>query len=310
MTKYITLILFVAATLFAAANLYAYPDRLIDGESAIVTPHLDLELKEDIIYTKGYINDWGMRSQILTGFFDWLEFSLRCSFNYFPDLSSPTDLYLSYYRNNGYDADNLDMDNPRLSFIEPCFKFKTLPMFLDAYLYTYVKCKIYTGIPVIVPYSEDGRDDNAIAVTTPNANQGQDITIALLSRMTLYSSEKNTFLLTYGTEAVFLANKNWMEENRQKYFMPVGVLSVQLISMDQWMVQVENRFEYWIGRGWHYEVLPGIRWEIQPWTIFEVGVGLPVLGGSVTRYFAGFSYKFGIDKIIEQEIFRPDSFFR
>ena len=263
----------------------------------MIIPHLNFEVKENIIYTQGYVDDWGLKSQLRMGFFGWGEVSFACSFNYYRNIAGTDDLYLDYYRKKGFDVENLDLNNPRLSYIEPKLKFKILTMGKWSDLVSYIKYRKYFGSPIIVEYPEDGRDPNAIAVTSPSAKEGHDMTLGFVTKVFLYHRRNTTILIMCGTEVSYLWDKNWMEDRRERHFMPVVTVSPELISMRKWMLQIENRFEYWVQRGWHYEVLPGIRWEIQPRTIFEIGVGLPIVGGNVRRYFVGFSYEFGKSQI-------------
>ena len=297
MKKFNLHILLILAMTFTCLELFAMPYQLINNESALIIPHLNFEVKEDVIYSTGYIEDYGLKTQLRFGLGNVFEISCAASFNYFPEIKGPDDLYLEYYEKRGYETDEIELDNPRLSYVEPKIKFKTFEIMKHVPLIAYGKYKHSFGIPIIVPYPEDGEDKDAIAVTTPNAYQGKDITIGLVTMFRLSKSVETRPIVTAGIEGVYLWEKDWMEERRDTHVMVVGNFSPALIFLRDWMLQFENRFEYWYGRGWHYEVLPGIRYEIQSKTIFEVGVGIPIMGGAVTRYFFGFAYEFGTSNI-------------
>jgi hypothetical protein len=213
--------------------------------------------------------------------------------NYFFDIQSPDDLYLAFYKKQGYDVDNIKLDNPRLSYWEPKLKVKLFTLYGKYHFVGYVKSKFFRGIPIIVQYPQDGRDKNAIAVTTPNAQQGTDVTAGIVGRVKLSDSPHTIPMLTFGLDHTYSWGKDWMEKRRTSHHMPAVVFAPELVFLRYWMIQLESRYEYWIGRGYHFEVIPGIRWEIQPKNVLQLGIGLPEGGGQVTRIFFGFSYEFG-----------------
>ena len=63
-------------------SLSAVPGQFIDAESAVVVPHLMLSLGEDVIYSDGYIDNWGIRTRVRLGLFGWLEIPFAFSINY------------------------------------------------------------------------------------------------------------------------------------------------------------------------------------------------------------------------------------
>ena len=95
----ISLILF--SVVYPALTIYTMPYQLINNESALIIPHMNFEVKEDVIYSMGYIDDWGIKTQLRWGLGGFFEISCAASFNYFPDVKGPEDLYLDYYNKRG-----------------------------------------------------------------------------------------------------------------------------------------------------------------------------------------------------------------
>jgi hypothetical protein len=279
--------------LFFSFSVYSTPYQLISNESALVIQHLNFEVKEDAIYSKSYIQDWGLRTQFRVGFFNWMELSFATSFNFFPDITGTQDLLMEHYRLHGYDTENLDLDNPRISYIEPKIKFKLFKITKEMDLVGYLKYKYFTGIPIIIPYPEEGDDPDAIGMVAANATEGHDFIAGLIAKIVLAKNPNVMPVFMIGAEGLYFLNKNWQENWRQGQFMVAATLSPEVIFNKTWMIQIENRFEYWFERGWRYEVMPGIRYEIKPKTIVELGVGLPILGVDMYRIILGFTYEFG-----------------
>ncbi|MDH5721563.1 MAG: hypothetical protein OEZ13_13230 [Spirochaetia bacterium] len=275
---------------FCVSFAYSTPYQLISNESAFIIKENNLEIKENVIYSKSHVNDWGIRTQLRFGLFGFGEFSLASSFNYFPNLRGSESLLLEQYKRRDYDTLNLDIDNPRVSYIEPKIKFIVSKRY-D--LVTYFKYKYFFGMPIILPYPESGKDPEAIGMVADNASEGQDFIIGLISKI-IYKNSKNLIWgIMGGGEFVYLHDKLWQENWRKANYMAAVACSLELIIYDLLMFQIENRFEYWFKRGWRYEAMPGIRWEIEPKTIIELGWGFPVLGGDINRYTLGFTYEFG-----------------
>ncbi|MDH5716815.1 MAG: hypothetical protein OEZ22_04140 [Spirochaetia bacterium] len=270
--------------------LFSTPYQLISNESAFIIKKNNLEIKEDIIYSESYVKDWGIRSQLRLGLFERTEFSMASSFNYFPGLKGADSLLLEHYDRRGYDFENLKIDNPRIAYLEPKLKIQVSEKY-D--LVSYLKYKYYFGIPIVLPYPENGKDPDAIGMVATNASQGQDIFLGLITKRIYQKYAHETFALMGGIEAVYLHDKLWQENWRKGSYMAAATFAPEVILYDVVMFQIENRFEYWFKRGWRYEIMPGIRWEVEPRTIVELGVGFPILGGNIKRYVLGFTYEFG-----------------
>ena len=285
--------LFVLSAIFPLSSIIATPYQLISNESALIISHLNLEIKEDAIYSKSYINDWGLRTQIRTGFWGWSEISFATSFNYFPDLRGTNDLFTDYYTLHKYDVKSMKMGNPRIAFIEPKLKIRVIKLSSGTDIISYFKYRYYNGIPVIIAYPSKGKDPDAIGMVSPVASEGSDFILGFIARKSFKQNKYFLPMLMAGGEGVYLKDKAWQENRRRGKYMVAATFSPQVIIKNLVMIQVENRFEYWIGRGWRYEALPGIRWEIQWKTIIELGVGIPVLGADISRFIVGFTYEFG-----------------
>lgn len=298
------IIIFILLPVF----IYAFPDYLIEGEEAVIGPRLDLAVQSEGIYHKTYLDDWGIRPRLCLGIFEWVEVNIRSSLNFFPELQSHADLYTQAYP-EGYSFNEVSQ-NTRLSFFEPGIKIRLWNFKSEFNLVLFYRYKHFLGQPIIIPYPEGGQDDSAIAVVSQNASGGRQMTWGLAAKIPLSSDPFTKPSLNVSADFSYLWEKDWQETFRQSDFRLGVNISPQVLFLKHWMIQLENRFEWWFNRGFHYEVLPGIAREVRPGVSFHAGVGLPVFGGDVTRIFLGFKYHFQEGKVrirIYDIHFPPDS---
>ena len=291
--------------------MVADPLRTIIGDDTILPPQLHLVVQEDAIFTGGYIDEWEMRTRLRLGFASLFELLFTYSISYFPELFSKDFLFGTYYEKLALENEVFDLQNPRFAYIEPAFKIKITSLAPNIHLLTYGKFKHSFGPPLLVDYPPEGKDDNAIAVSTPNASTGNEVTAGLIMSLLLSDiSEYAVPSLIAAADIKLLFGKDWLNPIREPDFMITAYLTPQLLFLKYWKVQLESRFEWLIGRGWHVEIIPGFRWEIYPETVIEMGFGLPIVGGDVSRMFFGFSFGLGRTKIVLSVYdihFPPDS---
>lgn len=277
----------------AALNVHGEPKQLLFSEDAHMLPTLNLEVGFLGNYDDGYSNGFGLTPFVQLGLFHRVDIGFKAGFNYFTQVSNSGDLLEEYYIARDYDLDSLDVSSPRLSYIQPFAKVRILDFWDDSSVVAYGNYTIFQGDPIIVNYPEDGRDGRAIGVAALDAEEGREITIGTMAVHTLSDVTNIAAYVHAGVEGTYMLDKEWLEPQRDSAIMLTPIVSPQLVLANQWSLQLENRFEIWLSRGHHYELIPGIRWEPIPGGVAQLGASVPVYGGDVFRLFAGFSYKIG-----------------
>lgn len=272
---------------------YGEPSQLIYSEDGHMLPPLNLEVGFSANYDDGYSDGFGAAPFVQLGLFNRVDVGFRAGFNYFTEVSNTGDLLEEYYVARGYDIDSIDVSSPRVSYIEPFAKVRIYDFWEASSVVAYGSYRRFQADPIIVDYPEDGRDSRAIGVAALDAEEGQEYT---LGTMTVHQIADVTNIAAYvhaGVEGTYVMDKQWLEPQRDGAFTVTPVVAPQLLLANRWSLQLENRMEIWFGRGHHYELIPGLKWEPFPGGVAHAGVSVPVYGGEVFRLFAGFSYKIG-----------------
>jgi hypothetical protein len=277
----------------SADQVFAAPTQLICSEDGHMLPSMNLEAGALLNYDNGYINGYGVAPYLQFGILGRVDLGIRAGFGFSPDIKGPDDVYIDYYNARGYDTEALDVGGVHLSYFQPCVKVKIADLGSRSSIVGYGSYTQFEGDPVIVEYPEEGRDDRAIGVTVLDAEEGREITLGSMTLHRLADVTNIAFYLHAGVEAAYMWGKEWLEPQREGAFLLTPMVAPQLVLADRWSVQLENRFEYWFTRGYHYELVPGVRWEPFPGGVAQAGMSVPVYGGDVFRFFAGFSYKIG-----------------
>lgn len=176
----------------------------------------------------------------------------------------------------------------RLTSLAIGYKAKLKFMESDNYkVVNYMKFRAAVGGRYTEPYT--GNLDDVISVVSPYADEGRDLMIGLLVRKVM--SENNQF--TVGCEYMRAENRkffNFTEE--QKNVTSVFFTPQKHVFKKSMLLLVENKFTYWINRGYYFETMPEIRWEMLPKFVLELGVNVPLIGGANEQYNVGFTYEF------------------
>lgn len=271
----------------------AEPSQLIYSEDGHMLPPWNLEVGFLGNYDDGYSDGFGFAPFAQLGLFNRVDIGFRAGFNYFTEVSNSGDLLEEYYTARGYDLDSVDVSSPRVSYIEPFAKVRIHDFWEGSSVVAYGSYRRFQEDPIIVDYPEDGRDRRAIGVAALDAEEGQEYTLGAMTVHKLADVTNIAAFLHAGVEGTYMLDKQWLEPQRDGAVMLTPVVAPQLLLAGSWSLQLENRMEIWFGRGHHYELIPGIRWEPFAGGVAQAGVSVPVFGGDVFRIFAGFSYKIG-----------------
>ena len=271
----------------------AAPTQLICSEDGHMLPSFNLEAGALLNYDDGYVNGYGVAPYLQFGILGRIDVGIRARLVFSPDVKGADDVYINYYDTRGYDTEALDVGGFHLAYFQPRLKVHVAELGSRSSIVAYGSYTQFEGDPVIVEYPEDGVDDRAIGVTVLDAEEGWEVTLGTTTLHRLADVTNIRFFMHAGFEATYVRDKEWLEPQREGAFLLTPMVAPQLVLADRWSVQLENRFEYWLKRGYHYELIPGVRWEPFPGGVAQAGMSVPVYGGDVFRFFAGFSYKIG-----------------
>lgn len=253
------------AQILQGGIVFAQPFQFMKYESAILVTKGKFEVKANGIHEKGHIKTYNIFGQLRYGLFENFELHGNAFYTLYPEsgekkLTSFT--VGSKARLKFLESDNLKMVN-------------------------YIKLRIAVGDRYVEPYTGDL--DGIIGVISPYADEGRDLMVGLLARKQL--SDNNQ--LNFGLEYMRATNRTYFNfTDKQKNVISVFFTPQKHVFNKEMLLLVENKITYWINRGYYFETMPEIRWEMVPKFVLELGVNFPLVGGINEQYNLGFTYEF------------------
>lgn len=241
----------------------ADPYQFLKYESAVLTKKGHFEFKFNGMFENGYIPTHAYLLQLRYGLFKGVDLSVNGIYAQFKETN--TNRFTSMHAN-----------------------LKTRLRFLDMggfKMVNYIKFRMAFGDPYLQLY--DGPTDDVRQVVSPYADGGKDLIIGLLGR-----KKMNKLILTTGFEYARVEGRDYFNfEDDQKNILSMIATPQIHFMKEKFLMACETRFTHWFNRGSYFEAIPQIRWELIPQWVAEVGVSLPVYGGTNYQLCVGLTYE-------------------
>lgn len=284
-------IIIAAVVIFSPVTASAQPYFLIEQESPYTLKQMEAETVLLLGYETGHIPDFFAGPRLSFGIVDWLQIGGGFSYVYFQQQEE--------YRISEY-----EFSIKARVHREPARDFN---------LYAYARYREATGGLLTVPY--EGNDPDVIAVVSPRADQGRDLTGGFAGRFLLHTfmrpSRINNLALMFGANYTRTGNREYYAvsvnspegyknrvsgsitpalffgqnpRGRGKYPQPA-------LRKNSVMFAVENRFTYWSELGTMYDIVPQINFQPSRSSALFAGVSIPVQRKEVTKFYLGASMR-------------------
>jgi outer membrane protein OmpA-like peptidoglycan-associated protein len=248
------------------AILPASPEMsyLLQSESPGVPDAQVLDLRAVAGYESGYIPDGYFGAEIGFGFSDWLHIG------------------------GGLGAAQLlDQQQFRLSGFELSSRMSLWRGAREDALTVYLKYAQSLGDPVILDYP--GPLTDVGSVISPRADSGIDLIAGAAGCV----SHASGLSLLFDAEYARTELRTWyplFDQEGSKNRLFLNVVPAFFFS-NSLMTGVQNRLTWWFDRGFMYDIMPQVNWEIFPGFMVSVGGAAPVVGGGVWKAYVSVSYE-------------------